>query len=308
MKIETLARACSGLAQSGRLQTLGPTVEYTMKLADSVPDLDAVTRSSVSQMVGFAAGQTGDPYDVVVEASEMIEMLERMGNLRRAAAIRNTLGVILARIGELEPGMRHLRKAAADAGRIGAYHTQALAEHNLCLALRLGKQYDESIKIGQRALETFLRQGNRRLAGATRIYLCETCNDRGEFARAESEAREALQLVDGSFNLEMDAYALLGRTLLAVGRADEALVEADRALERHAHVTGIRKFVARPYLVKAEVLAALGRTEEARKLLEHSEQLATATLSRILDETHRNNVRDASEEWREIRALRTRLG
>jgi tetratricopeptide (TPR) repeat protein len=308
MKIETLARACSGLAQSGRVDGLAPALEYTQRLVADTPGLDIVTLSSVRQMVGFGGGQAGDPYALIVDSEDILAALERLGNLRRAAALRNTLGVVYSRIGEIERGYEQLRRAAADAERIGAFHIQALVEHNLSLVLRMKKQYDESIRVGQRALAAFERQQNDRLAGACRIYLADTWLERGDALRAEHEAHEALRLVGGNFNLEMDAHALLARTLVARGRLDEALVEADKALERRTRVTGIRKFIATPFLAKAEVLLALGRFDEARAVIDEGERMANTTLERIADLANRERVRETSEDWRFIRSLRAKLG
>ena len=308
MKLECLSRTGAGLAQSGRIERFGRVLATVDALAKSAGELDLTSMMALKQIQTFVAGASGNPALMVRQMKDSIETFERAGNTRIASNFRNNMGYVLTRMGELEEGEKHLRAAMSDAQRSGAALTYALAEHNLCLVLRMRGRYDDALATGQRALETFTRQNNRRLAGACRIYLAETHLARGDIPRAEAEISRALEEIAGSVSLEVDARVIRARVWLTQGRNEDALRDVEIAIDLHEHVTGIRRYQPRPRVTCAEALLALGRREDAVAVATRAAERMKDALQRVPDAASIKRTRERGEDWIEVDVLLDRLG
>src|SRR5690606_20156489 len=89
----------------------------------------------------------------------------------------------------------------------------------------------------------------------------------GNPERAETHARRAVELLGSSPGLEAWALAVHARVLLATGRNDEALGDANEAMTILEQLGGLLQGESLPPLMPARAHFALGHEQAARKAI-----------------------------------------
>ncbi len=229
----------------------------------------------------------GDLGDNVKLKESVVESFERAGDERNACIQRVRLGYAWLIVGAHAEGERVLRDALSAATRMGLAKVSALAKHNLGLALaRLGA-LDEARAVESDALAAFEAQGDRRLVGASQLYLAVICALSGNLLRAELHARAAVGAQENNPPIRAEALSTLASILLADGRAGEALEAALAARSLLDALGGVEDGETLIRLVHAQALAASGDAAAAKMALRDAKARLLSRAARIRDEALR---------------------
>jgi hypothetical protein len=232
---------------------------------------------------------------------------DRAGDERNACIQRVRLGYGSLLIGAHAEGEGVLRDALAAAERMGLSKVSALAKHNLGHALARMGRLAEGRAVELQALRELEAQKDRRLAGASHLYLALMVAAAGDVVEGERHAREAVEMQRTKPPSYAEALAALAAVLLAAGRAAEALKEAKEASALLDQLGAVEDAEALIRLVHAEALHAVGDVAGARaaitrasaRLLERSEKIRDLELRRCFLEDEPDNARtmQRAREW-----------
>jgi eukaryotic-like serine/threonine-protein kinase len=189
-----------------------------------------VVKAWIHRQRADEAARRGD-FAVFLEQTELAILEFGTAGLERAAVTESvTAGYALLELGAYARAHARLAAAETRALRLGLAQSTAVARQNLAFVLlRLGRP-GEALSTAESALQTFEALGERRMCGATRLYLALIHAARGDLALAEQTARSGLEaLTRAAPPLVPEALATLSHVLLLAGRASEALEPAERA-------------------------------------------------------------------------------
>ncbi|MBI3203571.1 MAG: protein kinase [Myxococcales bacterium] len=259
---------------------------------------------------GFRAVEAlldGNPARYLREARWAVSRHTEVGDVRMALEQSISIGSVQMELGAHAESERTLREALASAERLGLPRELAGAQHNLGLTLAHLGQFDEAIRLEQRALEAF-RDRDQRLAGGAELALSMIHLLAGDAFRADRAASRALEVLRGAAPpLVPAALATLARCRLLLGDVAGALAassEAYRWLGAEGSVEFGEQSIRRAH---AEALAASGRAGEARDVVRDAmavlgrdaAKLEDPGLSRAFLERVPDNVRlrSLAREW-----------
>ena len=154
-----------------------------------------------------------------------------------------------------------------------------------------------------------------RLAGTTYPYPIVTVSSAvwlaralaldGDTTRAEATVREALEKSRGMAVVEASAHAALAQILLSLGRPEESLVAAERATEFPVEYP---VFFDELPLTRAEALAALDRSEEARVAIGEARDRVLWNASTLEDEDRASYLTNVNANVRTLTLANEWLG
>ncbi len=219
-----------------------------------------------------------------------------------ACTARTNAAFTMLQLGMNEEGEAGLRQAQVEARAIELLDVAAAAQQNLCLVLARRGALDEALTEGSEALAVFIARGNRRMVGATRVYLSLALLLRRDLERAESEARQAIVDLEAYGLARPSAIAQLARVLVARGKLDEALAFAEEALAA-AEAGPVDDGDVAIRLTHAEVLHAVGREVEARAALLETHRRLLEQAARIADPARRERFLSGVPDHARIIAL-----
>jgi eukaryotic-like serine/threonine-protein kinase len=213
---------------------------------------------------------------------------EAAGDLANAATNRVNAAYLQLLFGDYERAEIEFRAGYELCERLGLASSAAYALHNLGLAIGRGGRLEEGIEVERRAIQEARAIGEEKLVGATHTYLAQLLLDSGNALAAIEAARTAVQALAGSPGLRAYAHALGARSLLGVGRADEAMQEARLALDLMGTQGAPEEVEAQVRLSLAEAAHAAADYDLARdaiasaraRLLERAERLDDADVRR----------------------------
>lgn len=128
------------------------------------------------------------------------------------------------------------------------------------------------------------------MVGGTLVYASIILLELGDLERAEEAARGAITELESYVLAVPTARAQLARVLVARGRIDEAIVEAEAAFAA-LQKNPVDEGDALIRLVHAEALRAGGRTEEARVAIRSAHAELESRAARIADPAARERFR-----------------
>ncbi len=236
-----------------------------------------------ARALAIRAAYAGDPAGSLALMAESAAAFEKAGDLRTACQQRGNAGYLERELGLLERAEASLRKALADAERLGLSHITPTVRHNLGLAVALRGDRDGGLALEAEAASVFARQGDRRFEGASRIYLARIQLLRGDAAEAAVEARRAVELLAGSPPARAYALGSLAEALLALGGREEALAAAREGVALADEIGGMDEGESALRLALAAALAASGDGEAARDAWRRARESVFATAGRITD-------------------------
>jgi tetratricopeptide (TPR) repeat protein len=195
-------------------------------LPDNPHPFALLTRAWLLAMLG----RFEEALPIEQEASDRLQ--ELLGDDDRSGWMRGRIEELK---GDLDAAARHTRETCV---RIEA---QGLRFFLSSIAPMLGRQlcalgeYEEAERWVERARELDVR-GN--VLGEAEIRQVEALMlaHRGDHARAEQTAREAVEIIERTdgLNYQGDAFCDLAEVLATAGRTDEAVAALEQALERYA--------------------------------------------------------------------------
>jgi tetratricopeptide (TPR) repeat protein len=249
---------------------------------------DVLAEAHACNHLGVALNREGTNEDAAIDHLEAALVgYERAGAPQWESAVRNNLGIVYGRRGEMAEAVRHLERALELTGPTGPWPRRRAVMLNISKCLKVLGRYEESFAYVQGALELCERHGDvtnqsNALVGMAEVY---------ELMGRDDEARElcrrglALARETGFRAVEGDWLSLLGILTRKRGEYDEALRYHDEALAV-ARSVGVTEVLAERLRELAATRAAAGRPAESLPL--YDEALAVAT-----EGSHRKGQADA---------------
>ncbi|WP_437640990.1 serine/threonine-protein kinase [Sorangium sp. So ce854] len=288
-----LARAARGVACDP-----APAIVGELRLLEGQAHLARAIRA-------HAAGDAGASLSGIEAA---LAAFERAGDVRRACMARMNLGYWYGQAGQLEGAEAALRRALAESERMELRGTTAYVLQNLGLVLAYRGRLDEARSVEETACAMLARHGDARMEGCARVYLASILVLAGDAEAAAREALAAEALFDRAPPMRAYAVAVLGRALLHLGRAGEALAAAARARALLDEV-GVEEGESVVRLVHAEALWACGHGAEAAQAIAAARARLLERAAKIRDEVFREHFLErAADNARTLELARAWLG
>jgi tetratricopeptide (TPR) repeat protein len=229
----------------------------------------------------------GDLGEMIVHARAAIASYETAGDQRSAALMTTNLAWALAEMGAFDEAEPQLRAAAATAERMNIAFLLGAVRNNLALVLARRGELAAARAAADEALRLYRGADNRRVEGMVHIYRAMIDLASRQLARAEREARRAVEVTAPFPPTHAHAQAMLAQVLLARGQAGEAARVAGEANAALVALGTIDEGEALVRLVHAEALHAAGLHAEARAAIGEAAAVLRARAARISDESWR---------------------
>lgn len=211
---------------------------------------------------------------------------ERAGALRDACVDQANAGFMKTELGQNSDAEERLATALALAKRLALPTVTANAQLNMCLLLTRRGAALPAVAMGETALTTYEKQGTPRMIAITHVYLARALLV-GEMApTAHQRATMAVRFAEDVPPYRAYAFAALAATLGAMGRTDEAVIAAERAMAALREV-GAEEGEAFVRLTLVEALDAVDRAVDARAALAEADAALSARAAKIADGGHR---------------------
>ncbi len=278
-----LASCATDLVFAGRTGAADAVIAL---LADAMADPSALApqvAAAIEQLRGVRAAYSGDLAACLAGFEASLAAFERAGDHRDACAVRSNLSVAFIELGDYVGAEEALRAANAVADRMGLQDVGLSALQNLGHVLAYRMQLAEARRIEQRALEGFRALGDPRMEGVARMYLAEIAFLSGDLDVAEQDGRAAVAALEVAPPLRSAALAVLARTLIGLGRIDEALSTAREAHQILESLGGIEEGESLVRLVHAEALEASGDQAAFAEAIQRARERLLARAAKISD-------------------------
>ena len=239
----------------------------------------ARTQAFVSYLRGNDAYARGDHVQAAARWRASLPLFERAGVLEDQAQVLRALAFVVP-LGEAAP---LLERALVLARRAPAAHLEALVLHGLSDAAYLSGEWSKALALVTSALPTLDRLGTPIEQARARLSLARLHRSHGSADPSLAEYRRAETLLaplDRALGLST-AWATLSGGLLQLGKFDDALVAATRAL---AVARGSANDIDATFaaLVGAETLLSLARPADALALIDASPRVGTGHRSLVV--------------------------
>jgi tetratricopeptide (TPR) repeat protein len=231
------------------------------------------------------------------------------GDRRNASSVRTNLGSLYTQLGDFSRAESMLRAALEEADRLSLHELRLVIETNLAHVLAHCGQPAEGRTLAEAAATSFRRAGNVRMELAARCYLAKIASSMGDLDAAEREARAAVANAQSVPTLGVQAFAVLARALLGLGRIDEAMQVAAEASSRLAEFGTVEEGESLARLTYAEALAASGRHAEAAPAIASARTALLARAEKLSDPTWRERfLQHVPDNARTLELARRWLG
>jgi tetratricopeptide (TPR) repeat protein len=229
---------------------------------------------------------------------------EKSGDLRNASITRTDLGFVLTEFGAYPQAEALFRRSLVEAERMGLQTSIPQVKHNLGFALLgLGK-LAEAAEIEIEAADALHAQGQRRVEGLAKTYLARILLRKGDHSVAETQARQAVDLLEVAPASRAMALAVLARALRAQ-HDPSALESAKRAMDVLRSLGGLEEGEALVRLTLAEVLDDAG-DPTSRSVIRDAKDALLARAANIQDRALRESFLERVEENAETLSLAAR--
>jgi tetratricopeptide (TPR) repeat protein len=207
--------------------------------AEQTVEIDAHAMAWIHHMQAHRASFAGEPERALHHLDSAIHAFEQAGNLRFACSTRVDLGFELLEVGAFDRSIEVLREAAQTAHRLEMHPVEAVAKHNLGVALaRIGDASATRCAV-EEVLHGSLVHDDRKLEANSYTYLAVVNVLTGSYGASEQAARAALDI--SAIRPPIQAYAcgVLATALQRQGRASESLEPATCAIDLLAALDGM---------------------------------------------------------------------
>jgi hypothetical protein len=257
-----LSRVATQLVLSGEAQLAADLLDRASRVSDELHP-DSAVLGWLLEARAVLAGASGDPVGRIELAEAAANRFEEAGDLRNACLQRVSLGFAQVEFGAFEEAEHALREALMVAERMELSNTVPIAKAQLARAIAEQERTEEALALASDAVAAFDQQGNRRLAGMSRVYLAQIQLTLGQVETALATATRAVGILDNAPALQRSALAVLALARVAAGAPGHALEAAQKA---NAGLDAEEQLPAGECLVRlalAEALLASDRPEEA---------------------------------------------
>ncbi|WP_437283664.1 AAA family ATPase [Sorangium sp. So ce375] len=308
-KLRCLSVGAGALSLGGRYAEGAALLDVVDRaIADgAAPDLEAIAHlHEARSMHGVCTGDLGAGATSLEAA---LLAFEQAGDHRNASSVRGGLGSVYIELGDFETAESMLWTAVKAADRMRLDDMKFAAQANLAHALGCRGRLAEGRALAEEAVTSSQGAGRVRTELFARCYLAKIAFAMDDHEAAEREARAAIALFEHAPTLGVQAFSILARVLLALGRTDEAVRAAAEASARLSEFGTLEEGEALVRLTYAEALAASGRRAEAEVAIASAKAALLARAEKLSDPTWRERfLRDVPDNARALDLARDWLG
>jgi hypothetical protein len=304
-----VASACASatnLVLGGRLEQANLLIDLAAPAAATLGEpLIAAWAASAR---GHAAGVGGRLDEARLLFAQAAEHYVAAGDERNACVVRTNVGFLCLELGDFAAGEVELAAALATATRMGIAMVVVGNKQNLALALFRQGRFDEARALLAEVIEASRAGSERRLEGASRVYLARVEEGAGRLPAARAEAEAAVALLGELPSLRAYARGVAARAALGTGAPAAALALAQAAMEEAATLGNLEEGDAYVRLAHAEALHADGQVEAARAAIGAAAELLRGRAQAMGDAATRARFLEAVAEHRQTLALEAAWG
>jgi len=259
--VRSLGQLGASLVRAGQFPAARDVLDRAEGLAAG---LAPAVRAFLVEWQANASAAAGDLGRRLTAQAQAVELYREAGDLRRTTGAECNVADAYNRVGAHAEAERALRAALEGCRRVGNRMMEGYALLNLGHALAMLGRPDEALQSLREAHELALAAGDPRLAVVAEVYLARW----GSLPSSEEMETAATRARDVRFpTVEAMALTLGARASLAAGDLAGARAFSERALALRDREGGLEEDEADVFLIHAEVLAALGQSEESREVL-----------------------------------------
>ena len=226
-----LCRGTHPIMSNGRFELADRVLARVRTLADSANDLDALTLAQVHHVHAIRYIYANQMGRALPRIESTIAEFERAGDLRNVALERTSRALCYSFIGDFAQAEKLVRENLAFCQSLDAQ--QAIVFAKVTLGGTLSQQDERVVEARYLLMETMQMcnsVGNRVMEGWSCNYMCNVEHRSGNHVAEERLATRAVDLLSIAPSFEAWALAVHARALLALGRFEEALEPARRAM------------------------------------------------------------------------------
>jgi DNA-binding CsgD family transcriptional regulator/tetratricopeptide (TPR) repeat protein len=237
---------------------------------DEAIDVDIPDYSHLLYRAARAASRSGNPERSLALSEEALAELDESDSPVLAAKLLNSRSFALRALGRAD-GLAELRRALELLGQTGHDELRLSVADNLAAAQMLAGEERESLALANDVIETAASCGARYIEANAFATRGSVLVHLGETEAGLTSLRRAVELADGCeppcYDVATRAHVNLSSALTEVGRYEEAIAMARSGLDAAARFGRVRSQGALLRNNIAEPLIALGRWDEADKVL-----------------------------------------
>jgi len=257
---------------------------------------------------GLLAKHEGDAEGYLEGCSSAGRLAETAGDVRYSAGQRANAGFALLELGDDEQASSTLGNAAPDLARFGLEQQLVSLRINQALVALRHDQAELAIRIVGEALAHAGEKANQRQLGIALDMRAEALLASGRAEEAIEEAERAIHLLGGAVAWRPHARAVVAAAMLSLGRLEDALQAARAATsELHASTSSAYR-EGFVHLVHARAASSARLDEEARAVVARGVESLTAAVGRIRSPRLRRTLAHGIPEHRALIALAQELG
>ncbi len=280
-------RQVQALVYTGKLDGAQIVLNQTEPLLD---DLSPHTRAFVVEAQAHLAAALGDLGQREHAFAQAAELFRKTGDVRRAAANESNLADTYNRVGAYDEAERALRDALDGCRQVGNRLGESYALLNLAYALGMLGRIDQALRTIEEARALPHVQEDPRLMLTLRLYRARILLQAvADPERSAGLAEEASRLAHeagkaGMAALRVTALAIAALVRLHEGDIEMALAASTQAMTGRDELSSIEEDEAEVFLAHAKALAAAGRDEESKRVVERGLERLQYIGQRIGDE------------------------
>ncbi|REK23689.1 MAG: hypothetical protein DWQ40_02055 [Actinobacteria bacterium] len=325
-----VARADHGIATAetyrGRPRESLESAIRSREAASRVGDARQVAKALFIE--AWSRIRLGDFEEAIRVANEMLEMAREIGEKPQLAEALNLQGVIAASSGDYDEASINFAEAATIYEQAGNEERVMPILNNLGVIAELRGDYDKARDRYMEALEKAKESSDTDAELVYSSNLGGSLLMLGEVAEAEEILRGVVELAPGEFSLLSETRRLLGETLMAQGRFEEARLELGSSLDialatgAHDHVAGawrawgeFASVTGGPALVRVdgeeasfEAADLFARSLEVAESVESAADQAKALAAWATHDIRIGNDESAVRRWAEAKKTLEELG
>ena len=263
----SLAQTAADLAAGGHPYLADTLLERLAEAEPRLTEEDAWLAARIHRARALRARYAGDVAQQLVHAEAAATTFDRAGAPHATCAMRLISGRALRAAGAWAEAERVLRRSLAEAEGLELAEVVASAEGELGVVRARCGDIDEGLRRGRAAIEGLTALGDVRQQCAVHTAFASVHFDRGALEEAAAEVRSALRLASASKASRAHALSVLSQIHLARGAPEDALAAARDAYATLEELGALEEGEARIRLAHAEALDASGETERARVII-----------------------------------------
>jgi tetratricopeptide (TPR) repeat protein len=301
-QLVALSRAVLGALRFGEYKLAEEALTFMTAVAEHALKREPALRAHLDLARAHRAVFDGNLVAAISCSRDCAAAYEELGDIRTSWLVRANIAYYLGQLGAHVEAERQGREVLKIAERLGLSRVAAAVKQNLGVALLHRGETCGAIAMEREAVDAFSRHRDAAMESAARTCLARAMIVSGDSEHAEGEARLAVESAAEIPTIRAFALGVLAASLLALGRASEALEPAERAFNDLEDLGLIEEGEFFVRLVHAEALEGVGRHTDAVKAIVRARDTLFARAARIeVPEWRRTYLEDVIEHARTVK-------